>query len=85
MYKGYTIPRYYDSLIAQLILTAPDREKLLQRSRRALGEFKVGGVKTTIPFHQKIVNNPDFVAGNMDTGLIERMLEAEKKQDEGKK
>lgn len=85
MYTGYTIPSYYDSLIAKLILTAPDREKLLQRSRRALGEFKVGGVKTTIPFHQKIVNNPDFVAGNMDTGLIERMLEAEKKQDEGKK
>ncbi len=85
MYTGYTIPSYYDSLIAKLILTAPDREKLLQRSRRALGEFKVGGVKTTIPFHQKIVNNPDFVAGNMDTGLIERMLEAEKKQDEGQK
>ena len=78
MYTGYTIPSYYDSLIAKLILTAPDREKLLARSRRALGEFKVGGVKTTIPFHQKIVNNPDFIAGNMDTGLIERMLEAEK-------
>ncbi len=85
MYTGYTIPSYYDSLIAKLILTAPDREKLLQRSRRALGEFKVGGVKTTIPFHQKIVNNSDFVAGNMDTGLIERMLEAQQKQDEGKK
>ena len=85
MYTGYTIPSYYDSLIAKLILTAPDREKLLQRSRRALGEFKVGGVKTTIPFHQKIVNNPDFAAGNMDTGLIERMLEAEKAQNESKK
>lgn len=84
MYAGYTIPSYYDSLIAKLILTAPDREKLLSRSRRALAEFKVGGVKTTIPFHQKIVNNADFIAGNMDTGLIERMLAAEKK-DEGKK
>lgn len=84
MYTGYTIPSYYDSLIAKLILTAPDREKLLARSRRALDEFKVCGVQTTIPFHKKIVNNADFIAGNMDTGLIERMLAAEK-QDEGKK
>lgn len=84
MYPGYTIPSYYDSLIAKLILTAPDRESLLQRSRRALSEFKVGGVKTTIPFHQKIINNPDFMAGNMDTGLIERMMAAEK-GDESKK
>ncbi len=84
MYSGYTIPSYYDSLIAKLIVTAPNREELLARSRRTLAEFKVGGVKTTIPFHQKIVNNADFAAGNTDTGLIERMLEAEKK-DESKK
>ncbi len=84
MYTGYTIPSYYDSLIAKLILTAPDREKLLERSRRALGEFKIRGVKTTIPFHQKILNNADFVSGNTDTGLIERMLAAEAK-DESKK
>lgn len=84
MYTGYTIPSYYDSLIAKLILTAPDREKLLQRSRRALGEFKIRGVKTTIPFHQKILNNADFISGNTDTGLIERMLAAEAK-DESKK
>lgn len=84
MYTGYTIPSYYDSLIAKLILTAPDREKLLERSRRALGEFKIRGVKTTIPFHQKILNNADFASGNTDTGLIERMLAAEAK-DESKK
>ncbi|MBR2505023.1 MAG: acetyl-CoA carboxylase biotin carboxylase subunit, partial [Elusimicrobiaceae bacterium] len=53
MYTGYTIPSYYDSLIAKLIVTAPNREELLKRSERALGEFKIAGVKTTIPFHQK--------------------------------
>jgi acetyl-CoA carboxylase biotin carboxylase subunit len=77
MYVGYTIPTYYDSLIAKLIVTADSREEMLARSRRALGEFVVGGVKTTLPFHQKIVNNADFVAGNTDTGLIERMLAEE--------
>lgn len=55
-----------------------NRAHLLERSRRCLGEFQIAGVKTTIPFHQKIVNNKDFVAGNMDTGLIERMMAAEK-------
>ncbi len=84
MYTGYTIPSYYDSLIAKLIVTAPNREELLKRSERALGEFKISGVKTTIPFHQKILKNEDFIAGNMDTGLIERMLTAEK-NDESKK
>ncbi len=81
MYNGYTIPSYYDSLIAKLIVTAPDREKLLKRSARCLGEFVIGGVKTTIPFHQKILANADFNAGNMDTGLIERMM----KEDESQK
>ena len=83
MYAGYTIPTYYDSLIAKLIVTAQSRAALLERSRRALNEFVVGGVKTTIPFHQQIVNHPDFIAGNTDTGLIERML-AEKKNESKK-
>lgn len=81
MYDGYTIPSYYDSLIAKLIVTAPTREKLLKRSERCLREFVIGGVKTTIPFHQKILANEDFKNGNTDTGLIERMMKA----DESKK
>lgn len=85
MYSGYTIPSYYDSLMAKLIVTAPDRERLLARSRRCLQEFVVGGVKTTIPFHQKIVNQADFVQGNMDTGLIERMMAEEAKNRESQK
>ena len=84
MYSGYTIPSYYDSLIAKLIVTAPDRTRLLARSRRCLDEFVVEGVKTTIPFHKKIVNNEDFIQGNMDTGLIERMMAADQMHDERK-
>ena len=80
VYTGYTIPSYYDSLIAKLIVTAPDRERLLARSRRSLGEFVVGGVNTTIPFHEQIVNHPDFIAGNTDTGLIERMMKEHESQ-----
>lgn len=82
IYSGYTIPTYYDSLIAKLILTAPTREKLLARSARCLSEFVVEGVKTTIPFHQKIIQNEDFRNGNTDTGLIERMMKAEKNESQ---
>ena len=57
------------------------REKLLKRSERCLNEFVIGGVKTTIPFHQKILANEDFRNANTDTGLIERMMKA----DESKK
>ena len=85
MYTGYTIPSYYDSLIAKLIVTAPDRAKLLERSRRCLGEFVIGGVQTTIPFHHKIVENEDFINGNMDTGLIERMMAKEQEKSESQK
>lgn len=80
MYSGYTIPSYYDSLIAKLIVTAPTREKLLKRSERCLQEFTISGVKTTIPFHQKILANEDFKNGNIDTGLIERMMKADESQ-----
>ena len=85
MYQGYTIPSYYDSLIAKLIVTAPDRPRLLARSRRCLDEFVAEGVKTTLPFHRKIINNPDFIQGNTDTGLIERMIAGDASNDESKK
>ncbi len=80
MYCGYTIPSYYDSLIAKLIVTAPTREKLLKRSERCLNEFVISGVKTTIAFHQKILANEDFKNGNTDTGLIERMMQTDESQ-----
>lgn len=84
VYPGYTIPTYYDSLIAKLIVTAPDRARLLARSRRCLREFVIGGIKTTIPFHEQILENEDFKRGNMDTGLIERMVNAKKDESQSK-
>ena len=72
VYSGYRIPPYYDSMIAKLIVKADDREQCIARCRRALGEFVVDGVKTTIPFSQKILHNKDFIAGNYDTGFVER-------------
>ena len=82
MYTGYTIPTYYDSLIAKLIVTAPTRLELLQRSRRALHEFVIGGIRTTLPFHQRILENQDFCNGNVDTGLIERMMQEHESKTE---
>jgi len=82
IYSGYTIPTYYDSLMAKLIVTAPDRETLLARSERCLNEFIVEGVKTTIPFHQKIIRNASFRQGDTDTGLIERMIKAEENESQ---
>ncbi|HUT86036.1 MAG TPA: acetyl-CoA carboxylase biotin carboxylase subunit [Elusimicrobiales bacterium] len=73
VYTGYEIPSYYDSLVAKLIIWAPTRKQALERSMRALREFKVSGIKTTIDFHKKILQNKDFQEGNVDTGLLERM------------
>ncbi len=71
-YAGYTIPSYYDSLIAKLIISAEDRPRALRRSLRALGELKVGGVKTTAGMHAKVVAHPVFMSGDFDTHFIEK-------------
>jgi acetyl-CoA carboxylase biotin carboxylase subunit len=84
VYPGYTIPSYYDSLIAKLIVWAPTRQDALKRSKRALREFTVGGVETTLPFHKIMVDNKDFAAGNMNTGLVEKIMKAQK-ENESKK
>ncbi|MFA5162222.1 MAG: acetyl-CoA carboxylase biotin carboxylase subunit [Elusimicrobiales bacterium] len=75
MYPGYTVPSYYDSLLAKLIVWGADREAALARSRRALAEFRISGLKTTIPFHLKVLGNGEFVSGKFDTGLLARMAE----------
>ena len=72
VYSGYRIPPYYDSMIAKLIVKAENREQAIIRCRRALDEFIVDGVKTTIPFSKRIVTEKDFVEGNYDTGFVER-------------
>jgi len=71
VYTGYTIPPYYDSMIAKLIVRARTREQALIKMRHALEEFIVEGVPTTIPFHREIFQHPDFIAGNYDIAFLE--------------
>ncbi|MCH7524159.1 MAG: acetyl-CoA carboxylase biotin carboxylase subunit [Bacteroidetes bacterium] len=71
VYAGYTIPPNYDSMIAKLITTAQTREEAINKMKRALDEFVIEGVKTTIPFHQQLMNHPDYVAGNYTTKFME--------------
>lgn len=74
VYQGYLIPPYYDSMLAKLIVWEEDREKALLRMERALAEFIIKGVKTTIPFHLKILNNAYFRCGDYNTNFINRRL-----------
>ncbi len=74
VYAEATVPPYYDSLIAKLIVRGKDRDEAIQRMRRALDMFIVEGIYTSIPLHQKILAHPDFVSGNTDTKFMERML-----------
>ncbi len=71
VYDGYMIPPYYDSMIAKLITTAQTREEAINKMKRALQEFIIEGVKTTIPFHQQLMENPDYLAGNYTTKFME--------------
>ena len=71
VYTGYTIPPYYDSMIAKLITVAQTREEAISKMRRALSEFVLEGVKTTIPFHRKLMNNDQFKQGNYTTKFME--------------
>ncbi len=73
-YAGYPIPSHYDSMIAKLICTAASREACVHRMNRALGEYMITGIKTTIPFQQAIMRNADFRRGKYNTGFIEGML-----------
>ena len=71
VYAGYTIPPNYDSMIAKLITVAQTREEAILKMKRALEEYVIEGVKTTIPFHLKLMDNPDFRAGNFTTKFME--------------
>jgi acetyl-CoA carboxylase biotin carboxylase subunit len=74
---GYVVPPNYDSMVAKLIVHADTREQCLDRAARALREFNVGPIKTTIPLHQKLVANPDFRKGGVDIKYLERWLKAQ--------
>ncbi|VAV85111.1 Biotin carboxylase of acetyl-CoA carboxylase [hydrothermal vent metagenome] len=71
VYAGYTIPPNYDSMIAKLITTAQTREEAINKMKRALDEFIIEGVKTTIPFHRQLMNDPDYVSGDYTTKFME--------------
>ncbi len=79
IYPNYSVPPFYDSLIAKLIISAPTRKDAIKRGLRALGEFKVKGIKTTIDLHKILLQNEDFINGNAKTGLIEKILDEHKK------
>ena len=74
LYKGYVIPPYYDSLIAKFIVHAEDRGSAILRMKRALEEYAFKGIKTTIPFHLKVLNHPDFQKGEYSSKFIEEKL-----------
>ncbi|MGB2152743.1 MAG: acetyl-CoA carboxylase biotin carboxylase subunit [Flavobacteriaceae bacterium] len=71
VYSGYIIPPFYDSMIAKLITTAQTREEAINKMKRALQEFVIEGVKTTIPFHLQLMDHPDYLAGNYTTKFME--------------
>lgn len=71
VYPGYEIPPFYDSMVAKLIVWGKDRQEAIARMRRALDEFVVDGVHTTIPFHAKLLEHPDFVSGHFATNFLE--------------
>jgi acetyl-CoA carboxylase biotin carboxylase subunit len=74
MYAGYAIPPFYDSLVAKLIVSGRDRDEAIARGRRALGEFRVEGITTTIPFHLALLDDPAVQAGDYHVDYLERKL-----------
>jgi len=71
LYAGYVVPPYYDSMVGKLIVWGRDREKAINIMKRALNEFEVEGIRTTIPFHKKMMENEDFNSNNYDTKYLE--------------
>ena len=71
VYAGYSIPPNYDSMIAKLITTAQTREEAINKMKRALDEFVIEGIKTTIPFHRQLMDDPDYISGNYTTKFME--------------
>jgi acetyl-CoA carboxylase, biotin carboxylase subunit len=80
LYPGYSVPPFYDSLLAKLIVHAEDRPAALARLRRALGELEIGGIATTAPLHRRLAQSPEVAAGRVDTGFLERFLTMESPQ-----
>ena len=71
VYSGYTIPPFYDSMIAKLITTAQSRDEAINKMKRALDEFVIEGIKTTIPFHRKLMDDPKYISGDYTTKFMD--------------
>jgi acetyl-CoA carboxylase biotin carboxylase subunit len=71
VYPGYTIPPYYDSMVAKIIVYGKNREEAVNKMKRALGETVVEGIHTTIPFHLKLFEHPVFISGDFNTKFLE--------------
>jgi len=74
IYEGYRVPPNYDSLLAKVIVHDLDRERAVVRARRCLEEMVIEGPRTNLPFLRRIIDHPDFVSGEFDTGFVARML-----------
>ena len=74
VFAGYVIPPFYDSMVGKLIVYGVDRHEALMRGRRALGEYRLEGIKTTVPLHLRLVEDKAFLSGEYDTGYLERLL-----------
>ena len=74
VYGGWKVPSDYDSLLAKLIVHAPTRAEAIIRMRRALGEFIIGGIRTNIPLHKRLLDDAEVISGEMTTRTIERVL-----------
>ena len=74
LYAGYRVPPYYDSLVAKLVVHAPDRAQAIARMQRALEEFAVLGIKTTLPLHQRIMADPHFQSGDYTIHWLEHFV-----------
>jgi len=81
VYTGYRVPPNYDSLLAKLIVAGPTRREAIVRARHVLDQFIIEGVPTTIPFLRRIVDDPRFVEGDVDTGFVARMISEGKEEE----
>ena len=81
IYTGYRVPPNYDSLLAKLIVSGSTRHEAIVRARHVLDQFIIEGVPTTIPFLRRIVEDRHFVAGDVDTGFVARMLSEGKEEE----
>ncbi|MBP3192943.1 acetyl-CoA carboxylase biotin carboxylase subunit [Natronogracilivirga saccharolytica] len=74
VYAGYDVPPFYDSMIAKLIVSAPDRKQAIHRMKRALNEFVIEGIQTNIPYQLQLMDDPNFIAGKFDTKYLENQF-----------